>query len=261
MHDFSIKYGPWGLVAGASEGLGAAFAEALARRGLSLILIARRLDKLEALAADLRKKYAVEVRTFSVDLSDLAASRAFLAGLEVAPGLLVYNAAYAPIGYFEDLPEADLQKIATVNVQGPLLFSKILSEKMLERGRGGIVLMSSLSGAQGSPKIATYAATKAFNTILAEGLWSEWRDRGVDVIASCAGAIRTPGYEKAKDQKEAPGTLDAMQVAEETLDALGKGPVVVPGRINKFFRFLMGRMLPRKTAISIMKNNTKNLSQ
>lgn len=261
MHDFSTKYGPWALVAGASEGLGAAFAESLARRGLSLILIARRLDKLEALAAGLRKKYDVEVRTFSVDLSDLVASRAFLTGLEVAPGLLVYNAAYAPIGYFEDLPEADLQKIATVNVQGPLLFIKALSVKMLEEGRGGIVLMSSLSGTQGSPKIATYAATKAFNTLLAEGLWSEWRGRGVDVIASCAGAIRTPGYEKAKDIKEAPGTMDAIRVAEETLNALGKGPVTVPGRINKFFRFLMGRILPRRLAINIMEQQTKNLSQ
>ena len=261
MHDFSQKYGPWALVAGASEGLGAAFAEALARRGLNLILIARRLDKLEALAADLQQRYAVEARTFSVDLADQEATRHFLAELEVSPGLLVYNAAYAPIGYFEDLPDAELQKIATVNVLGPMLLTKILSEKMLERGRGGIVLMSSLSGTQGSPKIAAYAATKAFNTILAEGLWSEWRDKGVDVVASCAGAVRTPGYEQAKDVKEAPGTMDARQVAEETLDALGRGPVIVPGRINKFFRFLMGRILPRKAAIAIMNNNTKNLSQ
>ena len=63
--------------------------------------------------------------------------------------------------------------------------------------------MSSLAGSQGSPKIATYAASKAFNTILAEGLWEELRDKGIDVVASCAGAIRTPGYELAKNAKEA----------------------------------------------------------
>ncbi|MBK7408914.1 MAG: SDR family NAD(P)-dependent oxidoreductase [Saprospirales bacterium] len=73
---------------------------------------------------------------------------------------------------------------------------------MIARGSGGIVLMSSLAGSQGSPKIATYAASKAFNTILAEGLWEELRDKGIDVVASCAGAIRTPGYELAKMPKK-----------------------------------------------------------
>lgn len=260
MDDFKTKYGPWALVAGASEGLGAAFAEALARRGLNLILIARRLSKLEALAAEWQAKYRIETRSYPVDLADIEATRQFLAQLDSVPGLLVYNAAFAPIGYFKDLSESDLQKIATVNVMGPLLLAKALSAKMIERGKGGIVLMSSLSGSQGSPKIATYAATKAFNTILAEGLWHELRGNGIDVIASCAGAIRTPGYEKAKDVREAPGTMDAASVAEKTLNALGKGPVVVPGRMNQFFRFLMGRVLPRKLAISIMEKNTKNLS-
>lgn len=261
MQDFSSKYGPWALVAGASEGLGAAFAEALAKRGLHLVLIARRLPKLEALAKELKRLYPIEIQSHAVDLANLEETGRFLSQLDVEPGLLVYNAAYAPIGYFEDLPEKDLLQIGTVNVLGPLLLSKALSVNMLKKGRGGIVLMSSLSGSQGSPKIATYAATKAFNTILAEGLWHEFRAKGIDVIASCAGAIRTPGYERAKGVKEAPGSMDAARVAEDTLHALGKGPIVIPGRINQFFRFLMGRILPRRLAISIMEKNTKNLSQ
>ena len=260
MQHFHTHYGPWALVAGASEGLGAAFAEALAKRGLNLILVARRLSKLEALAEELQQNYPIEIRSYSVDLADREETRRFLTQLDVDPGLLVYNAAYAPIGYFNDLSEDDLQKVVAVNVLGPLLLTKSLSSKMIARGSGGIVLMSSLAGSQGSPKIATYAASKAFNTILAEGLWEELRDKGIDVVASCAGAIRTPGYEMAKNIKEAPGTMDAARVAEETLNALGKGPVVVPGRTNQFFRFLMGRVLPRKLAISIMKNNTKELS-
>ena len=84
--------------------------------------------------------------------------------------------------------------------------------------------MSSLAGNQGSPKIATYAASKAFNIILAEGLWHELKRHGSMLLASCAGAISTPGYKNAQNAKEAPGTLDAATVAEKTLNALGKGP-------------------------------------
>lgn len=260
MQDFKTKYGPWALVAGASEGLGAAFAEALAKRGLNLILLARRREKLEALAAGLRVRFSVSIRCHALDLADQVQIKTFVAQLEPDVGLLVYNAAYAPIGYFEHIPVDELLKIVDVNIKAPLLLSKLLSTRMLQKQRGGIVLMSSLAGTQGSPKIATYAASKAFNTILAEGLWKELQRHGIDVVASCAGAIRTPGYQQAITTKEAPGTLQPLQVAEQTLNALGRGPTVVPGLTNKIARFLMGRLLPRKLAISIMDNNTKDLS-
>ena len=257
---FKQKYGPWALIAGASEGLGAAYAEALAKRGLNLILLARRALLLEKLAASLESQYRIQVEFYSVDLADLAKTKNLIQGIEQDVGLFIFNAAYAPIGYFVDVEEVELLKIIDVNVKAPLVLSKILVPEMIKRKRGGIILMSSLAGTQGSPKIATYAASKAFNTILAEGLWGELKESGIDVLTSCAGAIRTPGYQKAKDLKEAPGTLDPNQVAERTLKALGKGPVVVPGRINQFARFLMGRLLPRRTAISLMKQNTKDLS-
>src|SRR6202042_799627 len=116
-----------------------------------------------------------------------------------------------------------------VNVRAPLLLTKLLSGPMIERARGGIVLMSSLAGSQGSPNIAAYAATKSFNAVLAEGLWKELKPRGVDVLACMAGAILTPGYREAEGAKPAPGTLEAKDVAEQTLNALGKGPIIVPG--------------------------------
>ncbi|MEX0812489.1 MAG: SDR family NAD(P)-dependent oxidoreductase [Chitinophagales bacterium] len=256
---FKSKYGPWAFVAGASEGLGAAFAEALAIRGLNLILVARRKDKLESLAQKISEKYAVKVQTESLDLSQYESVLTFINSLDQEVGLLVYNAAYAPIGYFSEMDSEHLLKVVDVNVKAPLLLAKLFSKGMLHRKKGGIVLMSSLSGTQGSPKIAAYAASKAFNTILAEGLWNELKKSGVDVIASNAGAIRTPGYQQAQD-KEAPGTLDAAKVAEETLSALGKDPGVTPGFTNKIARFLMGRLLPRKMAVSIMEKNTKKLS-
>ena len=198
MQDFKTKYGPWAIVAGASEGLGAAFAEGLAKRGLNLILIARRLDKLEELAYQLNTTYSVEVEVYSLDLADFKAVKNLVSQLQQAIGLLVYNAAYAPIGYFENISEEDLGKIVDVNIKTPLLLTKLLSAKMIENGHGGIVLMSSLAGTQGSPKIATYAASKAFNAIFAEGLWLELKKLGIHVLASCAGAISTPGYKKAQ---------------------------------------------------------------
>lgn len=259
-NDFKLKYGPWALIAGASEGLGASFAEILAAEGLHLILIARRKDKLEELSLDLQEKYGISVITYSLDLADSEKARLLIAKIEQSIGLLVYNAAYAPIAYFEDVGSNELERIVDVNIKTPLLLAKLLSDNMIAEKKGGIVLMSSLAGMQGSPKIATYAASKSFNMILSEGLWSELKKSGVDVISSCAGAITTPGYQQASNRKEAPGTLDAFQVAQATLEALGKGPVVIPGRTNKLAHFFMNRIFPRKWAIAIMDKNTKDLS-
>jgi short-subunit dehydrogenase len=119
--------------------------------------------------------------------------------------------------------------------------------------------MSSLAGTQGSPKLASYAASKSFNAILAEGLWKELKPQGIDVVASCAGAILTPGYQQAQ-QAKAPGTMEAAEVAERTLQALGKGPIIVPGGVNKVARFFMARLLSRKFAITLISNNTGTLS-
>jgi short-subunit dehydrogenase len=260
MHDFKSQYGPWAIVAGASEGLGAAFAEELAKRGLNLILLARRLDKLQVLSDKLKSKYQIEIKHHSIDLSDHEQTRYFVSQLGKKIGLLVYNAAYAPIDYFENISEEDLIKIVDVNIKAPLMLSKLVINPMIERRKGGIVLMSSLAGTQGSPKIATYAASKAFNAIFAEGIWKELKKHGVDVIASCAGAINTPGYKNAQNAKDAPGTLNPNQVAEETLNSLGKGPTIIPGFTNKMAHWFMGRLFPRKWAISIMENNTKHLS-
>ncbi len=259
MKDFTKKYGPWALVAGASEGLGEAFAVEAARRGLNVLIAARRLDKLQDLAASLEGRFGVEVKYRQADLADPAQIRALFLHQELTFGLVIYNAAYAPIGWFTDLAPENLEKIVAVNAQGPLLVAKLASDRMKELKKGGIVLMSSLAGTQGSPKIATYAATKAFNMILAEGLWKELKPLGIDVLASCAGAILTPGYGNTKHQKPAPGSMTPQQVASFTLDRLGGGPVVVPGTTNKLARLLMGRLLPRRLAIALMHQQTKNL--
>jgi uncharacterized protein len=258
---FPDRYGPWALVAGASEGIGVAFARALAGRGMNLVLIARRKALLDAHAEELRGQYGIEVRCLDFDLGtpDLAA-RLSSAVADLDVGLAVYNAAYSPVGDFATVDLAALRHVVDVNVCGPLTLVRALVEPMIARRRGAFVLMSSLAGNQGTPKIAAYAASKAFNTVLAEGLWHELKGKGVDVIVCCAGAVRTPGY-AATVGKDAFGTLDAEVVVEQTLRALGRGPRVIPGVVNRIANWVMSRLLPRRTAIGIMAGSTKDLSQ
>ena len=256
---FVRRYGPWAVVAGASEGLGAAWAQALAARGLDLVLIARRREVLEATAASLRARERVEVRTRCLDLADAGFAlelERLTEGLEV--GFAVFNAAHAPRGQFLDLTLEDQLRSVDLNCRGPLTLAHVLGKQMAARGRGGLVLMSSLTAFQGSPFIATYGATKAFNLVLGEGLWFELRARGVDVLACAAGATRTPGLTRASPQGE-PGMIEPAQVVKEALGQLGRSGVMIPGRFNRFASFLMRRILPRGTAVGILGNRTRNL--
>jgi short-subunit dehydrogenase len=258
--NFVTRYGTWAAVAGASEGLGAAFADALAARGLNLLLLARRAKVLEELAQRIRSERGVEVQPLAMDVADPGVASALRdAAAEREIGVLVYNAAFAPIGNFLELPQQHLLQVVDVNIRAPIVFIHSLVPPMLKRRRGAVVLMSSLAGLQGSPRIATYAASKAFNTVLAEGLWGELRLNGIDVIASCAGAIRTPGYSETST-RDAPGTLDPPEVAQQTLEGLGRGPRIVPGLVNRIASFAMERVLPRKLAVRLMAVNTRDLT-
>ena len=246
-------------MAGASEGLGQAFARALAARGLHLVLLARRPGPLEALAADLRARHGVEVRTAALDLgrADLAeAVDRVTAGLTV--GLLVYDAAASSIGPFLERPLPAHLEVLDVNCRGPLVLTHLLGGAMARRGRGGVLLMASLAGGQGNPWLACYAASKAFEIVLAEGLWAELRERGVDVLCCRAGATRTPAFEATRPRAGVP-TMPPAEVVEVALDALGRGPTVVAGALNRVAALLLTRLLPRRLAIRAMERATRRL--
>jgi short-subunit dehydrogenase len=257
--EFHKKYGPWAVVAGASEGLGAAYSKALAARGLNLILVARRLELLEALANRLQAKYGIQVRSLRLDLSSPEAAEQIdreTNALEI--GLLVYNAAYSAVGaFFEHSLEDHLREVDT-----PLSLVNTFGKRMLAAGHGGILLMSSLSAFQGSAYISTYSATKAFNIVLAEGLWEEWRQSGVDVLACVAGAIRTPNYLASSPRRTggiADATIEPETVVSEALSALGHRPMVIPGQLNRLSSFVMRHLLPRQAAVQIMGNVLRGL--
>ena len=260
MTAFRERYGPWALIAGASVGLGEAFARQLAGRGLNLLLMARGQAALDVLASDLRTAHGIEVRILATDLARpdlMTAVQDFAAGLDV--GLLVYNAAYSTIGLFLDRPVQDHLRVIDVNCRGPIVLAHLFGHAMAERKRGGIVLMTSTAGSQGGPWIASYAASKAFNLLLAEALWDELGASGVHVIACRAGATRTPGYEASKPRPSKVPLLDPNFVAEKTLAALGGGPSIVPGAFYRFSAFIMNRLLPRRLSIRIMGRATRKL--
>jgi uncharacterized protein len=252
-------YGEWALVAGASEGLGAAFATSLARRGYKLLLLARRPAQLEAFTQKLRLEHKVEADAVAVDLAApdfVDKVKPLLAGREL--GLLIHNAAYSPLGPLNEQSREQSLRALDVNCRSSLELLHLVLPSMVSRGRGAVVLMSSLTAFQGSPYTSVYGATKAFELTLAEGLWAELKPKGVDVLACCAGATRTPGYLRAMPGK-APGELEPEAVVEEALDALGKKPLLIPGRFNRFASLLMRRLMTRKQTIAMMASQTKKL--
>ncbi len=250
----------WAVVAGASEGLGAAFAAGLAARGHGLVLVARRVERLEALAATLRERHRVEVECVGLDLADADAVPRLVATLgDREIGVLVCNAAFAPLGAFVDQSAADLETALAVNCRAPLLLVHALLPAMVARRKGSIIWMSSLTAFQGSPWTSVYGATKAFGLAFAEGLWGEVEASGVQVLVCAAGATRTPNYLAHAAKGGAPGELDPEQVVAETLRHLGRGPLLIPGAFNRFASFLMRRVLPRVTTIRIMAGQTKKL--
>ncbi|KPK15340.1 MAG: hypothetical protein AMJ62_09515 [Myxococcales bacterium SG8_38] len=263
MDSFLERYGPWAVVAGASEGIGASFSRKLAARGLNLVLVARRADPLQKLAAELRSEHEVEAHVLSLDLGSADAVAGMSAATETLDvGLMVYNAAFSPIGTFLEIEVQEHLKAVDVNVLGPLRMTHYFGRRLVRRGRGGIILMSSMSGLQGTAMVANYAATKAYDAILAEGLWYELGQQGVDVLGCLAGATLTPSYQSSTDRIPSKGLARPMQpdeVTEQALRDLGKKPTGVSGRRNRAAYVLLSRLLPRRGAISMVSKETERM--
>jgi hypothetical protein len=259
---FRERYGPWAIVAGAAVGLGAEWARQIAGRGISVVLVDRDREALEATARRIADTTGVETRALVVDLArpDVAdAIVAATAGREL--GLLVYNAAIGTVSPFLDIPPANVQAMLDVNCRAPMLLVHALAPAMVARRRGGIVLMSSMSGNFGSSQLAVYAATKAFDLVLGDALWAELRDHGVDVLTVQPGSTRTPGWQSSQlPELQGPGphVMEPDVVVSEALAALGVEPNVVPGDMNRQGAQMLATM-PRRQAIELMSGITKDL--
>lgn len=261
--DLKQKYGTIALIAGASEGIGAAFANYLAFQGMDLVMIARRMKPLKELAAILEEQYKVSVTCISCDLADRNALQVIQEALEGRePDILVYNAALSYIGPFIKSTLEENLSIVQSNMITPLIMLHVFGEKMVARRRGAIILMASLAGFQGSGYLSVYAATKAFTRILGESLWYEWKNSGVDIIACCAGATATPNFKRTNPGSTgfmAPRVQLPEEVVNECFKKLGKQPSFVTGRGNRLASFFMQNILPRRMAIKIMGDTTRKM--
>ncbi|MBV9320492.1 MAG: SDR family NAD(P)-dependent oxidoreductase [Mycobacterium sp.] len=236
---FTAKYGPWALVAGASEGVGAAFAEGLAERGLNVVLTARRQAALDAVAAGIIARTGVETRTVTVDLAQSdAASTVVAATKDLDIGFLVYCAgADTSFKPFLVQPIATAEAMVQRNCTVPMQLCHHFASAMVQRGSGGIVIFSSGAGLVGGPNMVAYGATKAFDIVFAEALWSELHDKGVDVLGLILGKTDTPALRRLEhtrgqinSQDEAPpdaATVD--EVIDEAFDNLTNGPTLMVG--------------------------------
>ncbi|ORX01686.1 SDR family NAD(P)-dependent oxidoreductase [Mycolicibacillus trivialis] len=226
------RYGPWALIAGGSEGVGAEFADLLAAAGLNLLLVARSPDPLAATAERCRR-HGVEVRTLAVDLTDPAAVDRIdeFAG-DVEVGLLIYNAgANTCSEEFLDGGLTDFRRVLDLNIGAQLELVQRFGRPMRERRRGGILLVGSMAGYLGSSRHSVYGGVKAFGRIFAESLWLELRDHNVDVLHLVLGVTRTPAMERVGLNFDAPGirVAEPRDVAEQGLARLPHGPIFIAG--------------------------------
>ncbi|HYD47159.1 MAG TPA: SDR family NAD(P)-dependent oxidoreductase [Terriglobales bacterium] len=258
--DFRSRYGPWALVAGGSTGMGAAYSRQLARKGLNVVLLADSAEPLQTLAQSLAVEYGVQTRSLLVDLAApdlLTLVHAETRELEI--GLVVYNAAHSVVGKFLEVSLADKLKMVEVNCRGPVILAHHFGERMRERRRGGLIIVSSLAGFQGQAMVGTYAATKAFDLVIGEALWEEFRDHGVDVLAFCPGATRTPTFLATRPRPAGVTVplMDPEDAVAEALAALGAKPTHVAGRPNRLAAFVLHRLMPRRRSIELMSRTTR----
>lgn len=226
------EYGPWAVIAGGSEGVGAEFARLLAEDGFNLVLIARKPAPLEETAQRCRD-LGVEVRAIPVDLLEPGSvSHIAEATADVEVGLLIYNAGASTCNEpFLEAPLVDFQKVIDLNVTRMLELVQHYGRAMAPRKRGGILLVGSLAGYMGAWRHTVYAGAKAFSRIFAESLWLELRDHNVDVLELVLGVTRTPAMERVGLNFDVPGMIvnEPAEVAAEGLAQLANGPVYVAG--------------------------------
>lgn len=249
------RYGEWGLVTGASSGIGAAFARSLAGEGVSVVLCARREDRLRALASELERG-GVEARVVALDLaSPGSVDRLVEAVSDLDLGIVVNNAGIGDAGRFERQDPERLREMLELNCVAPMLLTRALLPRLRARARGAVVFTGSQAARQPLPLHAVYAATKVFDGFLGEALWAELRGTGIDVL------VVEPGSTETEFQRVAGELPHAGQAPDEVVavawDRLGRQPSVA----TRWWHWLRGnagmRLLPRSLLVLLAHGVTK----
>ncbi|MDB5397188.1 MAG: 3-ketoacyl-CoA reductase [Rhodospirillales bacterium] len=258
---FAEQYGPWALIAGGSEGVGESFALKLAAQGINLVLVARKAEPLEALAGQIRKAGAVQVRTLVQDLTEsdmLERVKAATAGINV--GLMIYNAgSVSHFSPFLDDTVDETMRMVRLGVVAPTMLAHHFGDAMRRRERGGIILVGSMAGYAGAPDEIVYSAGKAYSRTLAEGLWYELKPHNVHVLGLIMGLTRTPAMDRLglnmNNPEFPPDEPDA--VADEGFAHLAEGPIWNVGGKAEAARFMSSA--PRAEAVGFMAKGAKDL--
>lgn len=240
---FKEKYGRYALVTGASAGIGEAFARLLAKRGLDLILVARREENLNRIAEELRERHGVQVVVIPMDLTrEDSAEELFRKVGEFDVGLLVNNAGFGYYGRFVKQDPGKFSEMIKLNILTFTLLTSKFADRFIKKGRGGIILVSSLAAFQPTPGMALYGATKGFELLLGEAIAEEINGKNVDITVLCPSATLT------EFQSVAGGVphdgMTSEFVAENALKCLGKKRIAIPGLWNKVLG-KANRFLPR----------------
>ncbi len=259
---FATKYGPWALVAGASDGVGAAFAAGIAERGVNVVLLSRRQSVLDHVAAEINSRYSVETLTLAIDLTEPGAASAIAAATsDLEVGLLVYCAGADPnFKPFLDSPIEAAEAMVQRNCMVPMQLCHHFAPAMVERGSGGIVIFGSGAGLAGGPNMVAYGASKAFDMVFAEALWAELHDKGVDVLGLILGKTNTPALRQLEHSRGLinspddvpPGATAVDDVIAEAFENLTNGPTWMVGEDMRAAVPMMAS-LTRNQIVALMK--------
>jgi len=258
---FATKYGPWALVCGASDGVGSAFAEGIAERGVNVVLVARRQAVLDGVAAGIEARTNVETRVLAVDLAEHdATSRIAKAVDDLEIGFLVYCAGADPnFEPFLDNPIETAEAMVHRNCVVPMQLCHHFAPAMVQRHSGGIVIFGSGAGLAGGPNMVAYGATKAFDMVFAEALWTELHDKGIDVLGLILGKTNTPALRRLEharghldSEDDAPAdAANVDQIISEAFENLTNGPTVMAGDMMRLAAQMLGSMT-RNEAVNLV---------
>jgi short-subunit dehydrogenase len=262
-HSFAERYGPWAVVAGASEGVGECFAHAVAERGVNVVLLSRRQEVLDEVADSIRVATGVEVRPVAVDLAgEDAMGRVREATGDLDVGLIMYCAGADPnYTYFLEQSTETARAMVHRNCVVPLEMCHHFAPPMRDRGKGGIILVGSGAGLIGAPYMVTYGATKAFDMVFAESLWAEVHGDGVDVLCLVLALTDTPAVRRllarrgklASPEDTAPleGAVSVEDTVAEALEQLANGPTWFVGDMLRDGAQQLGSV-SRSDAVKVM---------
>jgi uncharacterized protein len=242
MKDLRNKYGEYVVVTGASAGIGAEFATQLAANGLNLALVARRKEKLQALADQLRAAYGTTTEVIELDLGgEGAVSELLRRTSHLDVGMVVASAGIATAGPFLDTPLADESGLINLNLAVPMQLAHEYGRLFRTRGRGALILLSSAVAFAAVPYMANYSAAKAYIANFGQALRHELKPSGVDVLVLAPGPTRTEGFDSTAGIDFARLPMPAMsahRVVRTALRGLGRKPLIIPGLLNRINDFL-----------------------